>query len=323
MAPNILVVGAGAIGAVYGWRLSRIANVAVVCRSNYEKVCREGFRIRSAKWGDDTWHPTQVTRSVHEAAQKFKYDYCFVSLKNTPDIVNICDIIEPAITPSLTSIILAQNGINIVEPVAKRFPQNSIASAALYIGASQLESGEVVQYGNELMKIGLFPRKGADEKVGRDQFERFVGMLNKCGSTTEAVDNMPWIRWHKNMWNAAFSSIQVLTGAPVGAILESPSLVGLVTNIMNELIDIGEAIGFEIPADTVDKYLELTRVTTKYDYKSSMYLDHLQGKPLEVEVILGNPLRMAKARGLNAPHLESLYSLVKTVHESHVKKQKL
>lgn len=46
-----------------------------------------------------------------------------------------------------------------------------------------------------------------------------------------------------------------------------------------------------------------------------MAMDWEAGKKLEIEVILGNPIRMARERGLEMPRLQSLYALVRMAQE--------
>jgi ketopantoate reductase len=53
----IYLVGTGAIGCIYGWRISQTAAVTTVCRSNYDVVRRDGFEIQSKKWGGGTFRP--------------------------------------------------------------------------------------------------------------------------------------------------------------------------------------------------------------------------------------------------------------------------
>ena len=45
--------------------------------------------------------------------------------------------------------------------------------------------------------------------------------------------------------------------------------------------------------------------------KSSMLLDWEAGRPLELEVILGNPVKIARSRGYEMPRLQSMYALLK------------
>ena len=47
-----------------------------------------------------------------------------------------------------------------------------------------------------------------------------------------------------------------------------------------------------------------------------MLADVRGGRPLEVEVILGNPLKKARELGVDTPRLEVLYVLTKALDES-------
>lgn len=56
----------------------------------------------------------------------------------------------------------------------------------------------------------------------------------------------------------------------------------------------------------------LTSTSRNKGAKSSMLLDWQQGKPMEIEVILGNPIRIARAHGVDMPRLQTLYALLKS-----------
>ena len=50
--------------------------------------------------------------------------------------------------------------------------------------------------------------------------------------------------------------------------------------------------------------------TTMGGYRSSMQVDRQERRAMEVEAILGNPMRAARAAGVSVPKLETLYRLV-------------
>ena len=50
---------------------------------------------------------------------------------------------------------------------------------------------------------------------------------------------------------------------------------------------------------------------TMGDYHTSMAIDYVLARPLEVEMILGNPLRRAGELGIAAPTVAALYALVR------------
>jgi 2-dehydropantoate 2-reductase len=112
----LTIVGTGAVGCIYGWRISQNAAVTTVCRSNYDVVRRDGFAIQSKKWGQGTFRPhsgmlwfqfaVQITplflirifnpviKNTNEAA-KDEFDYVIVTMKSLPDIVDVSEIIRP------------------------------------------------------------------------------------------------------------------------------------------------------------------------------------------------------------------------------------
>jgi len=47
------------------------------------------------------------------------------------------------------------------------------------------------------------------------------------------------------------------------------------------------------------------------DYRTSMAIDYTLGRPLEVEAILGEPVRRAAALGVAVPTMATLYALVR------------
>ena len=64
MTTKVLIIGTGAIGAFYGALLAKAgAEVAVVCRSDYEQVKQHGFSINSHALGTWTFTPSQVLKT--------------------------------------------------------------------------------------------------------------------------------------------------------------------------------------------------------------------------------------------------------------------
>jgi len=118
MTHNILIVGAGAIGAFYGSRLSqgKDVEVSVVCRSNYNAVKEKGFAVESPYYGKYSWRPTNVYRNPKEAEGK-TWDYLIVATKSLPDVSDDSALLE-GLVGDTTAIVLIQNGIG--RSVAKR-----------------------------------------------------------------------------------------------------------------------------------------------------------------------------------------------------------
>ena len=122
--PQILVFGAGAVGAFYGALLARSSpksppsstpapQVSCVCRSNYSAVAKSGFALTSPTHGSWTWKPTHVFSSPSAAAAaRIEWDYILITTKALPDVSDDSSLITDLVSPR-SSIVLIQTGLGV------------------------------------------------------------------------------------------------------------------------------------------------------------------------------------------------------------------
>lgn len=130
---RVLLVGSGGVGTMASYALETGGQVEVtsVLRSNYDAVKKDGFRIDSLEHGNGItgFRPTSIVRQVPNVSKEGlqQFDYIILTTKNIPDVPpTVADIIEPAVTPKTTSIVLLQNGLSIEKPIIERFPDNVV-----------------------------------------------------------------------------------------------------------------------------------------------------------------------------------------------------
>ena len=70
--PKVLLFGAGGVGTVYLWLLSRNTSTTAVCRSNYEIAKNNGFIINSSIFGQGIHFRPNVVKSCEEAVSKIQ-----------------------------------------------------------------------------------------------------------------------------------------------------------------------------------------------------------------------------------------------------------
>lgn len=80
---------------------------------------------------------------------------------------------------------------------------------------------------------------------------------------------------------------------------------------MLEVISIGRACGVPLKEELVS--VLLGRIMSLPGIFSSMYVDAKEGRHLEIDVILGYPMRRAKDFGIDVPVLSTLYTLLRAV----------
>jgi ketopantoate reductase len=81
--------------------------------------------------------------------------------------------------------------------------------------------------------------------------------------------------------------------------------------LMLEVIGVGQKCGVPLENELVD--VLMTRIMSLPGIFSSMYVDAKEGRHLEIDVILGFPMKKAKEFGMDVPTLATLYALLKAV----------
>jgi 2-dehydropantoate 2-reductase len=301
---NILIVGTGAIGGFYGGKLAQGgARVAALCRSDFEIVRHKGIQVKSV-YGDFHFTPAKVVHDVNEYG--VPPDYILVALKVLPEI-DTAGIIKDIVGPD-TSILLLQNGIEIEDPVARAFPENEIISGLAFICVTRTRPGHIEHIDFGRLVLGRYPG-GSSGKVAE-----LANLFNNSGVPCDVTEDVVTARWRKLVWNAPFNPISVLGGGvDTKTMVESPESLKLVRQVMDEVCRISKAEGHPLPDEIVPENIEGTRRMAPY--KTSMLVDFETGRPMEVEAILGNALRVARMNGIATPHMESLYALMKLLEK--------
>jgi 2-dehydropantoate 2-reductase len=124
----------------------------------------------------------------------------------------------------------------------------------------------------------------------------------------EVLDDLRWGRWQKLTWNIPFSGLGAALDLTTDRLIGTDEGRRLVADLIREVIAAARADGADLPDDLAESQIRNT--TTMGGYRSSMQVDRQEGRPMEVEAILGEPLRRARAKGVNVPTLAALYRTV-------------
>ncbi|PSN71431.1 2-dehydropantoate 2-reductase [Corynespora cassiicola Philippines] len=336
MPTQILIVGAGAIGAFYASRLALAPDtqVSVICRSNYSAVSQHGFRIRSPQYGSYTFVPTHVFSSPEQARSSgIAWDYLVVATKALPDVSDDSRMLEGLVAEG-TAVVLVQNGLGVEDPYAQRFPGAVVLSAVTIASCAQPEHGVVVHNRWTRINSGAYlPHldTGAAAKAGDARAVQvngaFVALLKEGGvKDAEAYEHakLQLVRWHKIAINASMNPSSVLAGCVSNNSMALDSELQLhLKGVMQEVLDTApKVLGKPFPPEfaSADQILRSTQKNTSGS-KPSMALDWEQGKRMELEVILGNPIRIARERGFEMPRLQTLYALLRMAQEVRDKRR--
>ena len=296
---NVLIIGAGAIGAFYGALLAKAgAKVSVLGRSDSELVRQHGFDINSRSLGD--WHFTPNAVLPNAGDLNPPYDYVLLCTKVLPTLDRVA-LLRPAITDD-TAIVFIQNGVDIEQEIHDAYPDNDVISGLAFICCNRASPVEINHLAYGRLTLGAIPG-GVSAKTAK-----LCQLFQDAGIACTASENIVTERWKKCVWNAPFNPLSVLSGG-LSTLDMLQCQQGLISNIMRDVVNIAEASGHKLPETIIDACIESTYKMPPY--KTSMLLDYEKGNRMEIEAILGNALRRGQQAKLAMPYLESVYGLMK------------
>lgn len=300
---DILILSAGAVGAFYGSALARQgARVSVVCRSDYDAVTRGGYAIRSPLLGEHDFRPHRVYRDASQCESA--PDVVILTSKVLPTIDRVA-LLRPVVAAN-TTILLIQNGVDIEQEIAEAFPANDTLSALAFIAVGRGAPGEVHHQSLGSLVVGRYPQ-GATPMA-----ERLAAMFEASKVKCTVTDDVVTARWQKAVWNAPFNPLSIMGGVlNTAQMLGSPEAEALVRRAMREVCDAASANGHPQHPELIDRMVASTRAMPPY--KTSMALDYENGRPMEIEAILGAVVRAARRAGVVTPVLETIYTIAKMI----------
>jgi 2-dehydropantoate 2-reductase len=116
--------------------------------------------------------------------------------------------------------------------------------------------------------------------------------------------------WEKFIFLAPLAGFSAAARLPLGPLWAQPSFRGAFDRGMAEVEAIARAEQVPVAPDVREQkmaYLEKTPATSR----SSMMMDLVAGRPIEIEALLGSVVRRGRAAGTATPVFEALYAVLK------------
>jgi len=300
---KIGIIGSGALGAFYGAKLFRGGyDVHFLMRSDYETVKQNGLKVKSID-GD-----FEIRPPVYNSADAMGIcDLVIIGLKTTSN-ESLATLLPP-VAGAHTAVLTLQNGLGNEEEIAKVLrPKNAHAESQIMGGIAFLCSNRTAPGCINHIDHGWI-RMAELAGMPQARTKAVAEMFEKSGVRCEVYDSLMKARWEKLVWNIPFNGLGVAAESNTEQVLNDEELNQVARGLMQETMAIAAATGTPLSPDMADKMMHNT--ASMGPYHSSMQVDHEQGRPLEVESIIGEPLRRGKQAGASTPRLQMLYALVR------------
>ena len=311
------IVGAGAIGAFLGARLSASGEeVFLIARGPHLKAMQaHGVRVRSPE-GDFEAHPT-ATADLQEIGQ---VDYVFLTVK-AHGLTAIAPKLAPMLGPG-TAVVSAQNGIpwwyfqrhggpwegthlESLDPggvISSAIAPERIIGCVVYPSTSIVEPGVIQHIEGNRFSIGEL------DGTTTERCRRLADALENSGLRSPIRSRIRDELWVKLLGNLAFNPISALTGATLSEIAKHPEARALAKAAMEEADAVATGLGVKIPVSIDRRIAGAEKVG---DHKTSMLQDVEAGKPIELESVVGAVVELGEKLDIPMPYTKTIYACAK------------
>ncbi|MHB8086551.1 MAG: 2-dehydropantoate 2-reductase, partial [Dehalococcoidia bacterium] len=285
---RIAVIGSGALGTYYGARLAEARHdVHFLIRRDYHAIKSGGLHITSPEGELKLTHPNIYKTS----AEIGPVDWVICALKSTS--INEAQKLLAVCIAENTRILVLMNGLGLEERFAGWFGAQRIFGGMAFTCINRGEPGHTHHLAYGPITIGHF-------QDDEEELANAVDLWSKSKVTIFQSSCLLQSRWEKLGWNIPFSGLAVAAGGiTTDRIMEDAGLNAAAHTLMAEVLAAGNADlehhsqKVHIDRDVLmDLFFKST--STMGAYKPSTMIDFVEGRPMEIEAIFGEPLRRAQ-----------------------------
>jgi 2-dehydropantoate 2-reductase len=292
---RIGIVGAGALGTLFGERLARDNDVVLLERNRdvVEAIRRDGLRV------DGEARPARATAEPREL---FGVQALFVFVRAT-DTLRALRPFAANLDPA-AAIVSLQNGLGNEEAIKTALGgQIPLVIGATTESALTLAPAEVTRLGEGTTVLGS---AGASPEV----CNRIARLLVDGGFRASAAYDIRPHLWGKLIANAAINPVAALLGKPNGVVLTDEHAGEVARSLAQEAATVANAMRIPLPFTDPWSYVR-TIVEQTADLDNSMLNDLRAGALTEIDFTNGAVVAAGRRAAVPTPYNETVTALMK------------
>jgi 2-dehydropantoate 2-reductase len=293
---RIGIVGAGAIGTLFAYRLAERNDVSMLeIRTDIvDAINRDGVRTGGTE--------SRRVKATTESRDLYNSDVLFIFVRAT-DTLRALRSFAGELNPS-TAIVSLQNGIGNEEAIKTALGGH----IALVLGATT-ESALTLGFG-DARPIGVGQTVVGSGGASPDTCNRIAQLLDESDiRASTAYDIRPHL-WGKLIANAAINPVAALLGRPNGIVLEDPNAGEIARSLAQEAATVANAARIALPFSDPWSYVRAI-VEQTADMRNSMVADLTSGGKTEIDFINGAIVATGRRAAVATPYNETIVRLVK------------
>ena len=305
MSRKYAIIGTGAIGGFYGAKLQKSdLDIHFLLHNDYEYVQKHGLVIDSI---DGNFSLPQIN-AYNDVGKMPICDVVIISLKTTQN--HLLPHLLPNLITSNSIVLVLQNGLNIEPMVAEIVGNQRVMGGLCFICSQKVGPGHIRHLDYGAVTLGDYAANYQACGLTK-RMEEIAQDFTNAGISSSLTPDLMLARWKKLVWNVPFNALSVVLNTTTDKIINNEYSYKLSAQLMQEVVAAAAGCDRFIPTRFIQEMLDKTAKMTPYS--PSMKLDFEAQRPLEVEAILGNPLRVAQEVKVQVPKMEMLYQQLKFI----------
>ena len=287
---KIIILGAGAIGSVYGARLSKFHDVTLIGgAAHVDAIQRNGLEMRGHV--RETLRLPAFTRVPSIAPGTL----VLLTTKVNNNVAAVKPIVE--MLPQGVTIVCVQNGL---------YSENLVKDL---VGGRALVLRAITQVGGILVQPGVVDNTVAGYTLleSHERSPRIAQLLSEAGLDGRVIPDMKKEMWRKAVFNCVINPTTSLLGSDVGSIVD-PQLNGLKQEIIDECLAVAQAEGVTFDEDFVEL---IDRVFAGARTIASMRQDLMKGRRTEIDHMNGAVAALGQQYGIPTPVNDALATMIR------------
>lgn len=295
---RVAVMGSGGVGGYFGGLLAHAGHeVTFIARGAHLRALQQqGLQVESVH-GDFIVAPAQATDDPNAVGPA---ELVLFATK-TFQLEEAAEAMRPLVGPE-TAVLPLHNGIDAAERTIAVLGARPVLGGLCYVGSMIAAPGRIKE-------VSQFRRVIVGELTGpiSPRVEAIVAALRKAGATAEATDDIRKALWTKFIFIAPFSGVGAVARTPAGQIMSCPETRALLEAAMLEVETVAREAGVALDPDIVSKTMAFC-ANMAPGQTASMQRDIMDGKPSELESLIGVMVRLAADLGAPVSVFRFLYA---------------
>jgi 2-dehydropantoate 2-reductase len=303
MIKNVAIIGLGAVGSIYAWRLSEYLgyeNVEIIVDENRrQRYIKEAIFLNGKK----------IDFNYNKSGTKA--DLLIIATKNN-HLESALSTIAPYVGDN-TILLSLLNGIDSEEILEKYFGKEKV----LYSFTTALDSTRVanrIDFSTE----GIIYFGEKNNKLTK-RVKDIKELFDKAKINYNVPENIHLEMWAKFMVNVSINTISAITRATYGECASNETIKSLIIETQKEVIALAQKLNIKALDDSyIDKYQKIF-AALEYGGKTSMLQDVEANRETENRWFCIKATQLGKQLGVATPLIEMLGQIMAAIDAVNTK----